>query len=114
MQPAQQIVMSFCGVTGRTGQFNPHSSDNVLTGHWQGLVSTDRTHPIALNPYWNLTVLDRTLNPQGPVSTDRTRPVVDSLLWNLTGVDRMLPLSIRSLDHSSVRSHRMQSLDQMN
>ena len=106
--------MSFYGVTGRSGQFYLHSSDNVLTRRWQGLVTTDRTRPVALNPYWNLTVLDRTLNPQGPVSTYRTRPVVDSLLWNLTGVDRMLPFSVRSLDHSSVRSHRTQSLDQMN
>ena len=72
--------MSFCGVTGRSGQFNPHSSDNVLIRHYQGPITTDRTRLVALNPYWNLTVLDRTLNPQGPVSTYRTRPVVDSLL----------------------------------
>ena len=61
---------------------------------------------VALNPHWNLTVLDRTLNPQGPVSTYRTRSVTDSLLWNLTGVDRTLPLNVWSLDHSSVRSHQ--------
>ena len=67
-------------LTGRSGQFNPHTSENVLTGRRQGPVTLDRTRPVALNPYWNLTVLDRTLNPQGPVSTDRTRPVVDSLL----------------------------------
>ena len=72
----------------------------TLTGRWQGPVTTDRTRPVALNPYWNLTVLDRTLN-QGPVSTDRTRPVADCLLWNLTGVDRTLVLSVRSLDHSA-------------
>ena len=66
-------------LTERSGQLNPHSSDNVLTGRWQGPVTTDRTRPVALNPYWNLTVLDRTLN-QGPISTDRTRLVVDSLL----------------------------------
>ena len=47
--------MNFCGVTGRSGQFNPHTSENELTGRRQG--------PVALNPYWNLTVLDRTLNP---------------------------------------------------
>ena len=101
-------------LTRRFGQFNPRTSENELTGHWQGPVTTDRTRPVALNPYWNLTVLDQTLNPQGLVSTDRTRLVADSLLWNLTGVDRMLPLSVRSLDHSSVRSHQTQSLDQMN
>ena len=89
--------MCLCGVTGCSGQFNPHSSDNVLTGPWQGPITIDRTRPVALNPYWNLTVLDWTMNPQGPVE--------DSLFWNLTGVDRTLPLSVRSLDHSSVRSH---------
>ena len=92
-QHEKRTVMCLCGVTGRSGQFNPHSSDNVLTGRWQGPITTDRTRPVALNPYWNLTGLDRTLNPQGPVSTDQTRPVADSLLWNLTGVDRTLPLS---------------------
>ena len=113
-QPEKQTVMSFYGVTGRSGQFNPHSSDNVLTGCWQGPITTDRTRPVALNPHWMLTVLDRTLNPQGPVSTDRTRLVADSLLWNLTGVDWTLPHSVRSLDHSSIRSCQTQSLDQMN
>ena len=98
--------MSFCGVTGRSGQFNPRTSKNVMTGRWQGPVSTDQTCPVALNPYWNLTGLDQTLNPQGPVA--------DSLLWNLTGVDRTLPFSVRSLDLSSVRSHRTQTADQMN
>ena len=98
--------MSFYGVTGRSGQFNPRTSENELTGRWQGPITTDRTRPVALNPHWNLTVLDRTMNPQGLV--------IDSLLWNLTRVDRMLSLSIRSLDHSSFRSHRTQSLDQMN
>ena len=92
-------------LTERSGQFYPYSNENVLTGRWQGPITTDRTRPVALNPYWNLTVLDRTLN-QGPVSIDRTRPVADCLLWNLTGVDRTLPLSVRSLDHSSVRSHQ--------
>ena len=67
--------MSFYGVTGRSDQFNPQTSDKVLTGRWQGPITTDRTRLVALNPYWNLTVSDRTLNPQGPVSTDRTRPV---------------------------------------
>ena len=86
----------------------------MLTGHWQGLVTTDRTRPVALNPYWNLTVLDHTLNPQGSVSTDWTCLVTDSLLWNLTGVDRTLDFSVWSIDLSSVRSHRTQSLDQMN
>ena len=62
----------------------------------QGPVTTDRTRPVTLNPYWYLTILDRTLNPQGPVSTDRTCPVVEFLLWNLTGVDRTLVLSVRS------------------
>ena len=111
-QPEKRTVMCLCGVTGRPGhvdgrssQFNPHTSENVLTGRWQGPVTLDRTRPVTLNPHWNLTVLDRTLNPQGPVSTDRTRPIVDSLLWNLTRVDRTLPLSVRSLNHSSVRSH---------
>ena len=80
--------MSFCGVTGRSGQFNPHSSDKVLTGRWQGPITTDRTHPVALNPHWNLTVLDRTLNTQGPVSTDRTRPV--SADWTLLASGQLL------------------------
>ena len=78
-------------LTGCSGQFNPQTSDNVLTGCWQGPITTDRMRPVTLNPYWNLTVLDRTLNPQGPVRTDRTRPVTNSLLWNLTRVDRTLP-----------------------
>ena len=77
-----------------------------MTGRWQGPVSTNRTRSVAFLPHWMLTVLDRTLNLQGPVSIDRTRPVADSLLWNLTGVDRTLPLSVWSLDHSSVRSHQ--------
>jgi len=106
--------MCLCGVTGHSGQFNPHTSVYVLTERWQGPITTDRTRPVALNSHWMLTVLNRTLDPQGPVSTDRSRPVVEFLLWNLTGVDRTLPLSVRSLDHSSVRSHRTQSLDQMN
>ena len=83
-------------LTGRSDQFNPHTSENVLIGRWQGPVTPDRTRPVALNPYWNLTILDRTLNLQGPVA--------DSLLWNLTGVDRTLPLSVRSRDHPA--SHR--------
>ena len=93
--------MSFCGVTGRSGQFNPQTSDNVLTGRWQRPILTDRTRPVALNPHWMLTVLDRTLDPQGPVSTDRTRPVTDLVFWNHTRVDWTLPLSVRSLDHSA-------------
>ena len=67
-------------LTGRSGQFNPHTSENELTGRWQGPVTPDRTRPVALNPYWNLTVLDQMLNLQRPVNTDRTRPVTDSLL----------------------------------
>ena len=67
-------------LTGRSDQFNLQTSENVLTGRWQGPVTPDRTRPVALNPYWNLTVLDRTTNPQGPVSTDRMRLVKDSLL----------------------------------
>ena len=89
----KRTVMCLCGVTGRSGQFYSQTSDNVLTGRWQGPVTTDRTCPVALNPYWNLTVLDRTMNPQGLV--------IDSLLWNLTGVDRTLVFSVRSLDHSA-------------
>ena len=108
-QPEKRTVMSSCGVTGRSGQFNPHSSDNVLTGRWQGPITTDRTRLITLNPHWMLTVLDRTLNPQGPVSTDRTRPVTEFFFWYLTGVDRTLDLSVRSLDHSSVQSRQTQS-----
>ena len=50
-------------LTGRFGQFNPHTSENVLTEPLQGPVTLDRTRLVALNPYWNLTVLDRTLNP---------------------------------------------------
>ena len=105
----KRTVMCLCGVTGRSGQFNSQTSDNVLTGRCQGPVTTDRTRPVALNPHWNLTVLDRTLNPLGPVSTDRTRLVAEFLFWNLTGVDRTLDLSVRSLDHSSIRSRRTQS-----
>ena len=67
-------------LTGRSSQFNPHSSDKVLTERWQGLITTDRTRPVALNPHWNLTVLDRTLDPQGLISIDRTRSVEDFLL----------------------------------
>ena len=64
----------------------------MLTGCWQGPITTDRTRLVANIPHWNLIVLDRTLNPQGPVSTDRTRPVADILFWNPTGVDRTLDL----------------------
>ena len=96
-------------LTGRFGQFNPHNSVLVLIGRWQGPITTNWTRLVALNPHWMLTILDRTLDPQGPVSIDRTRLVADFLLWNLTGVDRTLPLSVRSLDHSSVWSHRTQS-----
>ena len=70
--------MCLYGVTGRSGQFNPHTSVYVLTGHWQGSVTTDQTRPVPFFPHWMLTVLDRTLDPQGPVSTDRTHSVVDS------------------------------------
>ena len=101
-------------LTGRSGQFNPHTSVYVLTGRWQGPVTTDRTRPVSFFPHWMLTVLDRTLDPQGPVSTDRTRPVIDSLFWNLTGVDRMLPLSVRSLDHSTSDRTRCNLLGQIN
>ena len=51
-----------------------------------------------------LTVLDRTLDPQGLVSIDRSRPVAEFLLWNLTGVDRTLGLSVWSL-HLSAFGH---------
>ena len=78
----------------------------MLTGRWQGLITTDRTRLVANNPHWNLTVLDRTLNLQGPVNTDWMRSAVDSLLWNLTGVDRTLALSVRSLDLSVSGSTR--------
>ena len=63
-------------LTGRSGQFNPRTSENVLTGRWQGPVTTDRMRPVTLNPYWNLTVLDRMLNPQGLVRTDWTHSVI--------------------------------------
>ena len=106
--------MCLYGVTGRSGQFYSQTSDNVLTGRCQGLVTTDRTRLVALNPHWNLTVLDRTLNPQGPVSTDQTHPVVDFLFRNLTGVDRTLALSVRSLDHSASGRARHNLLGQMN
>ena len=72
--------MCLCEVTGRSDQFNPHTNVYVLTGRWQGPVTTDRTRPVPFFPHWMLTVLDRTLDPQGPISTDRTRPVADSLL----------------------------------
>ena len=101
-------------LTGCSGQFNPHSSDKVLTERWQGPVSTDQMRLVALNPHWNLTVLDRTLNPQGSVSTDRSRSVVEFLLWNLTGVDRTLVLSVRSLDHSVSGRTERNLLGQMN
>ena len=55
--------MCLYGVTRCSGQFNPHTSVYVLTGRWQGPVTTDRMRPVALNPYWNLTILDRMLNP---------------------------------------------------
>ena len=71
--------MCLCGVTGRFGQFNPHTSVYVLTGRWQGPVTTDRTRLVPFFPHWMLTELDRMQNPQGPVSTDRTRLVADSL-----------------------------------
>ena len=77
-------------LTGRSGQFNPRTSKNVLTGRWQSPVTTDWTCPVALNPYWNLTELDRTLNPQGSVRTDRTRLVALNPHWMLTVLDRTL------------------------
>ena len=46
-QPEKRTVMSFCGVTGRSGQFNPRTSKNELIGRWQGLISIDRTRPVA-------------------------------------------------------------------
>ena len=46
---------------------------------------------------------------QGPVTTDRTRSVANIPHCNLTGVDRTLVLSVRSLDLSSVRSNRTSS-----
>ena len=113
-QPEKRTVMCLSGLTGRFGQFNPHTSVLVLTGCWQGPVTTDRTRLVPFFPHWMLTVLDRTLDPQGPISTDRTRPVADSLFWNLTGVDRTLPLSVRSLDHLASGHARCNLLGQMN
>ena len=101
-------------LTGRSGQFNPHTSVYMLTEHWQGPVTTDQMRPVPFFPHWMLTVLDRTLDPQGLVITDRTRPVVDLLFWNLTGVDRTLPLNVRSLDHSASGRTRRNLLGQMN
>ena len=47
--------MSFCGVTGRSDRFDrtlrsvqPANSFQVMTGRYQGPVSTDRTRPVAL------------------------------------------------------------------
>ena len=101
-------------LTGRSGQFNPQTSEYVLTGRWQGKITTDRTRPIALNPHWMLTVLDRTLDPQGLVRIDRPRPIIDSLFWNLAGVDRTLVPSVRSLNHSAYGRTRRNLLGQMN
>ena len=64
---------------GCSGQFNPHTSVYVLTEHWQGPVTIDRTRPVPFFPHWMLSVLDRTLDPLGPVSTDQTRSVTDLL-----------------------------------
>ena len=72
-------------LTRRSGQFYPHSSENVLTGRWQG-----------------------------PITTDRTRPVANIPHWNLTGVDQTLVLSVRSLDLYSVRSNGLVHLSQLN
>ena len=77
-QPEKQTVMSFCGVTGRSGHVDrtlrsvqpAHqclSVDRTLTGS----ITTDRTRPVALNPHWMLTVLDRTLARVHPVLTGR-------------------------------------------
>ena len=33
-------------LTGRSDQFNPHTSVYVLIGCWQGPVTTDRTRPV--------------------------------------------------------------------
>ena len=96
-------------LTERSGQYTLNSSVYSVIGRWQRPIITDRTRLVALNPRWNLTVLDRMLNPQGPISTDRTRPVTDFLFWNLTGVDRTLDLSVRSLQPLSVWSCQMQS-----
>ena len=106
--------MSFCGVTGRSGQFNPHTSENVLTGRWQGPVTPDRTRPVALNPYWNLTVLDRTLNPQGPVSTDpRVQSQIPFSGTLLESTGRCLSASGHLTDPASGHTERC-LLDQMN
>ena len=86
----------------------------MLTGRWQGPISTVWTRPVAFSPHWYLTVLDRMLDPQGPVRIDQTRPVADFLLWNLIGVDRTLVLSIRSLDHTASGRARRNLLGQMN
>ena len=101
-------------LTGLFDQFNPHTSVYVLTGRWQGLVTTDRTRPVPFFPHWMLTVLDQMLDPQGPVRIDQTRPVADSLFWNFTGVDRTLVPSVRSLDHSASGRTRRNLLGQMN
>ena len=34
-------------LTGRSGQFNLHTSVYVLIGRWQGPVTTDRTRPVS-------------------------------------------------------------------
>ena len=101
-------------LTGRSGQFNPHTSVYVLTEHRQGPVTTDRTRTVPFFPHWMLTVLDRMLNPQGPVSTDQTRLVVDLLFWNLTRVDRTLGPSVRSLTSSTSDRTKRNHLGQMN
>ena len=81
----------------------------MLTGRWQGPITTDRMRSVVLNPHWMLTILDRMLDPQGPVSIDRLRPIAEFLLWNLTGVG-----SVWSLDHSASDRTERNLLDQMN
>ena len=103
--------MCLYAVTGRSGH-SDRTLRSVQPAHQ--CLSVDRTRSVALNPHWNLTILNRTLNPQGSVSTDRTRSVADLLFWNLTGVDRTLPLSVRSLNHSAPGRTRRNLLGQMN
>ena len=101
-------------LTGRSGQFYPHSSENVLTGRWQGPITTDRMRPVALNPYWNLTVLDRTLNPRvRSALTGHVRSQIPFSRTLLESTGRCLSASGHLTDPASGHTERC-LLDQVN
>ena len=64
--PAEKrTVMCLCGVTGHSGHVDRTLRSVLPELQW---LSVDRTRLVTFSPHWNLTDVDRTLDPQRPVT----------------------------------------------